>query len=128
MTALAGGNAAPSFRFGAIGSSVTGTVIDFTDIPVTDFATKVVKNWPGSDQPIMQTRVTLEQPNGERVSVYVKGKMLVAVRAAIKAVGSEDIEELATLTVTRSGQEPSKNGGQPAWLYTAAYVPFDPTA
>jgi hypothetical protein len=124
MTALAGRNYPPAARFGDTGSSVSGIIADFNDLQVTDFASKEPKFWKNGD-PVMQTRVSLIQPDGSQVSLYVKpGRMMGAVRDALKEADKADIEEGAKLTVTFTGTEQGK-GAQPAKTYTAAYEPDD---
>lgn len=124
MTALAGKNYPPAARFGDVGSSVSGTIVDFNDLQVTDFATKEPKHWKNGD-PVMQTRVTLSQPDGSQVSLYVKpGRMMGAVRDALKLAKADDIEVGATLSMTFTGTEQGK-GAQPAKTYSAVYEPDD---
>lgn len=131
MSLIAGGARHPGAKFPNVGAKVKGTIIDFGDIPVTDFATGQPKFW-NDGNPQMQTRVTLELQPGvmdSRVSLYVKGQMLTAIREAVQGAGSKDLEQFAVLGVERIADGQAKKGQQAPHNYTAEYEPpFDPTA
>ncbi len=113
MSALAGGVSYPGVKFLTPGDAVTGKILDFNDLQVTDFSSGQPKSW-NDGQPMMQTRITLEKDGGEKVSLFIKpGRMMKAVREAIKAAGAKDIDEDGVITVTFTGTEPGK-GAQPA--------------
>lgn len=126
MTALAGGLAPPAVKFPTIGSRGGGKILDFADIPETQFNSRDPKTFKDGST-ILQTRITVEQPDGSRLSLYIAGKrMKDAVRAALKAANVGDVSEFSTIYVTLTGTEPGK-GSFPANTYTAEYIPFDPT-
>jgi hypothetical protein len=129
VTALASRAKYPTAKFAGVGSSISGTIVEFEDIPENIFGTNppVAKTFKDGST-IMQTRVILAQPDESRIALYVAGaRMQRAVREAIKESGAKDIEQFGHLTVTRTGQEQGK-GTTPAWTYEAKYVSFDPTA
>ena len=127
MTALAGGTGNPILKFSGIGSSVSGTILEATDVQEKDYNTRAPKFFdPEKTQPIMQVRVTLRQPDGTKADFYITGKnMKQAVRDAIRGAGSADLEDMAFLSVTRSG---GRGVSGDAYTYEAEYIPFDPSA
>lgn len=127
MTAIAGGTGNPTAKFSGIGSFVSGTILSATDVQERDYKTKQPKFFDAEKtQPIMQVRVTFEQPGGGKVDFYITGKnMKTAVREAVFGAGASDLEVMAYLKVTRTGGR--GESGDP-YTYSAEYVPFDPAA
>jgi hypothetical protein len=126
MTALAGGgNGLNTLKFNSIGDTISGTIIEATDIQERDYQTREPKFFPDGS-PIMQVRVVLELPDGTKGNLYISGKeMMKAVREAIRTSGASDIEQMGHLSVTRTG---GKGQAGSAYTYSATYTPFDPMA
>jgi hypothetical protein len=141
MSALAGGSSYPTAKFGIVGKSVAGTIIDFADVQERMFNSTTPKWW-GEDgkpvgmeapeanalglKPVYQVRVTLEQEPGNtesRVSLYISGKrQMDAVREAYAPYGLSDLRAGDQLRVTFTG----KDGNANTW--SASYAVSDPNA
>ncbi len=127
----------PSVPFEHVGTTITMRI---TSPPqkraVTDPATGEVKTFQNGD-PIYQVTVGvatgLRDPsnpddNGDR-TLFVKNKMLGAIREAVKRVGATGLEVGGTLTVSFIGEEPPKQRGlNPTKHYSAQYQPPPPGA
>lgn len=137
MSAIAPRPKYDSVKFGKVGDSVTGTILEFEDVQMTVFNSNppVPRYWDeAKTRPMLQTKVVLAtdpaQGRSAPVALWVKpGNMMNAVRDAVIASGAKDVEVDGIISVTFTGTEPSKGGGQDAKCYSATYeAPFDPTA
>jgi hypothetical protein len=137
---LLGGGGGASARFDNIGDTITGTILNLEMRQRTDIATGDPLTWPNGD-PQMQAVIAVqtteqddEDDDGIRV-LYVKGSKKAgsrslhdAVATAAKTAG-KNLEPGGTLTVTYTGDEPSKTKGfNPRKLYSATYAAPDKTA
>lgn len=114
----------PSAKFETIGDTVTGRIITSESRQQTDMDTGELLFW-NDGRPRMQVLITLEQPDGDDVRLYVKGNMQNAIK---KALRDSDAKLLpgGTLTVTYTGDgEPTKRGWNAPKQYTAVYQPGD---
>lgn len=133
------GGSGKAFEFGAIGDTVSGTIVEMKKQQQTDFQTGAPAFW-NNGEPKMMLRVSLqtemqddENDDGIR-NVYLRGgnftalkgkgtASLVAVKDAVKKSG-KPIEVGGTLTLQFSGEGPAPaKGMNPAKLYTANYQP-----
>lgn len=120
------GNAA---KFETIGTTHKGTVISRETRQQKDYATGTPKTWDDG-QPMMEVVIGLQPADSELVTLYVRGKMLGAVKEAVaKSTTGLPIERR---TVEIGGQlavkyyadgEPSKAGFTAPKLYQAQYAP-----
>jgi len=129
-----GGSAAPSAKFDNMGDSHSGVVLSSDKRVQTDPADGSVKTFKdGTPRP--QWVFTIEEDNGESVSLWAKGgkftvikgsgeSMLNAITSAVRAAGCQTIDSGAHLTVTHTGLGDAKP--QPAKLFTAEYKPAAP--
>ncbi|WP_433259219.1 hypothetical protein ACQPYK_49510 (plasmid) [Streptosporangium sp. CA-135522] len=127
---MAGGLKSASFL--AMGTTVGGRVIRLPEpVQQTEFGTGKVKVWDDGT-PRMQVVVHLAtnerrgdipNDNGHR-ALYVKGRMRLAVRDAIRRTGATGLTLDGWLSVTYVGDdEPTIAGGKPPKLYVAEYAP-----
>jgi hypothetical protein len=126
------GGGVPAAKFEQPGTGVTGRILREPEArKQTDLTTGEILRWANGD-PRMQIVVHLAtdqrdpgdpSDDGTR-AIYIKGNMLNAVRAAIRAAGAPGLAVGGTLTVTyTSDGEPSKKGFNPPKLYSATYAP-----
>ena len=121
-----------TFKFDAVGASVTGTVVSAEVVQKKNFDSGEPEFW-SDGKPIQQIRITLEttlrdpsdpEDDGNR-SVYVKGwgDQLRTLRSAIKAAGADDITPGGTFTATyvRDGELPAGKRGFPPKVYEYTY-------
>lgn len=122
----------PAASFPHIGATVVGTVLsEPTKRPVTDINTGEIKTFQNGE-PIHQITITMQtserdasivDDNGQR-TLWIKNRMLNAVRDAVRAAGARGIEVGGVLAVTFTGEEASKvRGLNPTKLYVASYTP-----
>ena len=121
---------APKVSFETIGDQVTGTITGrYTERQQTEFGSTSKLKFYSDGRPAMMACVPMQtnrrdptDPHDDgRRTLYVGSiNMRDAIVAAFKAVGADDIEEGATLTVQFVGTEPSGKG-QPLKLFTASY-------
>lgn len=125
MSQLAGGGRTPAAKFSKVGVTFAGVVAsEPRDMPVRDFATGEPKTWDNGD-PVMQTQVVLDlaEPDADgndRVAVYVKGRMVKAVKQAIIEAGAPDIEVGGWLRVKRI-EDGKATRGYPPHEFEAEY-------
>lgn len=113
----------PSAKFDQLDKHIKGKVaVPTEDRQARKYGSTELATWPDG-KPMMQTRVVLEQPDGELVAIYASGKMATAITKALVEANAPDIEVGGQLDVWWSGSKQSTGGGQPAKLYTATYVP-----
>lgn len=119
-------------KFPTIGTTIKGTVVSATSQQQTDFATREPKFWTDG-KPMMELVITLEtaerdpddaNDDGNR-RLYVKGKMLEALRAAL---AGRKLEAGGTLAVKYTGDGEAKAGMNPPKVYKAEYQPPTATA
>jgi hypothetical protein len=122
-----------SAKFPAVGTRVGGRVVrDAEEIQQRDFDTGEPLTWADGN-PRMQLVVTVDTGNpdpddpdddGER-SIYVKGQMLSATRAACKKAKKFVIAEGDVFAVTFVAEEPLPKGkrGLPKKVYEVEFVP-----
>lgn len=132
-----GGEGGNAFPFDNVGDAVTGTVVALEQQQQTDMESGEPAWWDDAKtRPKIMYAVTLQtalrdaaDDDGLR-TIYLRGSTkpetqssLAAVRSAVKATtGGYDIAYGGKLTLTFSGQEPSKQRGfSPRKLYTAQY-------
>lgn len=132
-----GGEGGNAFPFDNVGDAVTGTVVALEQQQQTDMESGEPAWWDDAKtRPKIMYAVTLQtalrdaaDDDGLR-TIYLRGSTkpetqssLAAVRSAVKAAtGGYDIAYGGKLTLTFSGQEPSKQRGfSPRKLYTAQY-------
>lgn len=128
---LGGGGGAPTAKFPATGTSVTGVIKSKPKVSQQTDINGVEQFWP-DQQPKMQIEVTvltderdpaIEDDDGSR-RLFVKGYMMNAVSDAVTAAGVDDLHVGGTLTVTFVDTKPAKQRGHsPAKLYEAKYSP-----
>lgn len=114
------------------GTSVTGTIATLPEVvQQTDLDTGELKFW-NDGKPMMQMAVTLQTDlrNPEMVEdtglrkLFVKAKLLEAVRTAVRASGAKGLDVGGVLTVTYIADgERKKAGKNPPKFYTATYAP-----
>jgi hypothetical protein len=123
--------ASPGAKFVEIGDTYKGRITNIEQRQQTDMdgSPKTFKD--GS--PMMQWVISLEQANGDTVSLFARGgkytpstgegeSMLSAIGTAVRAAGAEAVEVGAELAVAYTGQaEPAP--GKKAKLYVAQYRP-----
>ncbi|MFC4061488.1 hypothetical protein ACFOWE_24575 [Planomonospora corallina] len=127
---MAGGLKSASFP--VIGTRVSGVIIGLPNpVPQTEFGTGKVKFWDDGT-PRMQVVVHLATEErlpgvpGDtgRRALYVKGRMRIAVREAVRRAGASGLAVGGTLAVAYIGDgEPAVAGGRPPKHYDAEYVP-----
>jgi hypothetical protein len=124
MSALAPRAKYPSAKFTVPGDSYSGTVaLPPEDRQARKYGTTELATWPDGS-PVIQTRIVLDQEDGERVAVYAQGGLAKAVTKAIVDAEAADIEVGGQLSVTYTGPDPeSKNPANPRKLYEASYSP-----
>lgn len=123
MSALAAGSGNPTHKWGRVpGQKVGGDIAGFRDIQARDFDDKKkLKVYPDGN-PIMETVLTLEQPDGSLVDVYVSGKrMKDAVRNALRDQGASDVAENDHIEILFTDYDGN------ARVFQATYSVFDPT-
>jgi len=114
------GGGVPAAKFDQPGTSISGRITREPEArEQTDFTTGEVLRWPNGDpkmQVIVHLTTEMRDPasptdDGTR-AVYIKGNMLKAVQAAIRAAGAPGLAVGDTLSVTYTGNgEPTKNFG-----------------
>lgn len=126
------GGGTKSAAFPTIGSMVTGRIVREPKVQQqTDPKDGSFKTFANGD-PMMQLVVQVQtderdpadaEDDGVR-ALYVKAKMLAAVRDAVKTVGAKGLEVGGELTVTyvADGEKTNKAFNAPK-LYTASYKP-----
>lgn len=118
MSQLGGGPRVPSAKFTKVGVSYAGRVTEEPkDFQVKNYTTGELEFW-ADGQPKMQTRVILDLPEPDadgqdRVALYVKGRMVKAVREAVIATGAPDVEVDSWLSVTRIEDGKATKGAPP---------------
>lgn len=123
---LLAGNA-PAFTFENIGDTCRGKVISAEKRRQTDID-GTPKSFPSGD-PMMQLVVTVEQDNGEQVSLYIKGgkfepaegKGQSALEALRAATQGQDFKAGGTLAMQFSGLGKAERGKSAPKLYTVQY-------
>lgn len=129
---LMGGGGAPTAKFPAPGTSVTGPI---TKPPVVeqqrDIQSGEGKFWPDGN-PMYQLVVTvqtderdsaIDEDDGKR-RIFVKGQLKNAVADAVRTAGAKGLEVggVLTVTYTHDGQ-PKQRGFSAPKQYRADYVP-----
>jgi hypothetical protein len=128
MSALAPRAKFPTFKFDKPGTTLRGVVSQPTeDSQVREFGTDKLKFWPDGN-PIMQTRIVVQDSIGNEYAIYAQGRMAKAITAAIVAAGAGDLEVGGILTVTFTQYGEGKNPAMPPKEYSATYVPPVPGA
>lgn len=124
MSALAPRAKYPSAKFDTVGKTYSGTVaVPPEDRQARVFGSTELATWPDGN-PVMQTRIVLKlDGTDELVAIYAQSRLANAITKAIVDAEAPDIEVGGHLTVTFTGTEPSKGGGQPSKQYTAKYTP-----
>jgi hypothetical protein len=127
---MAGG--VKSAKFDTIGTTITGQLTREPEArEQTDFTTGAVLRWDNGDArmqiivDLATNQRDLADPtdDGER-RLYIKGQMLNAVRAAVRAAAADGLAIGGVLTVKYTGDaEPTKRGFNGAKQYSAAYTP-----
>lgn len=118
------GGGVPAAKFPKVGATVVGKVLRLEQSQQRDFKTSAPLYWD-DNQPRMQLVVTLqteerEDPSDDGIrKLYVKGRMLAAVRNAVRAAKASGLEKGGTLAVKFYDTEDTKAGE--AKLYTAQY-------
>ena len=121
------GGGAPSAKFGEIGATVTGTILDKEMRDQTDFTTGKVLTWDDGNVK-RQLVVTLQTEQGDGPDddgarrIYIKGQMQAAIREAVLKAGAQDINPGGTLTVQYYADGEKKGRLNPAKLYRAKYA------
>lgn len=119
---LAGG--AKGFKFDEIGATADGIINSKDSRQQTDFATKDLKFWKDG-KPMMQLVLSCTDSDGEDFSLYVKGQMLTAVKAAVAKAEVSTLEKGGRIKVKLTEKKPSDKGN-PQNIYAAAYTPPAP--
>jgi hypothetical protein len=125
-------SSAASAKFAYPGDTITGRITVVPQVQQQkDFTTGESKFWPDG-KPMVQLQVTLAtdqrdpdlaDDDGTR-SVYVKGKMQMAVGEAVRKSGAKYLEPGGLLTITYTGDgEQKQRGMNPPKLYSAVYAP-----
>lgn len=126
------GGGTKSASFPAIGTSISGRIVREPKVQQqTDAKTGEPKTFNNGD-PMMQLVVQVQtderdatdtEDDGVR-AIYIKAKMLAAVREAVRKSGAKGLEVGGELTVTyvADGEKTNKAFNAPK-LYTAAYRP-----
>ena len=113
-------SSAPSAKFEEIGANVTGVLVeDPQATQQTDFETQEPAFWKDG-QPKMQVVLRLSDAAGEEVRVFVKGRMLTAVKKATRAAGTP-LRAGGEISITYVGDGEAKRGLHAPKLYEAAY-------
>lgn len=114
----------PSAKFDTIGKRFKGTVAEPTqDRQARKYGSTELAFWPDGN-PVMQTRIVLEQEDGSKVAVYAQGNLAKAVTKALVDAEAPDIEVGGTLEVWWDANDPeSKNPANPRKLYGAIWTP-----
>lgn len=126
------GSGSKSAAFPTIGTSVSGRIVREPKAQQqTDPKDGSFKTFANGD-PMMQLVVQIQTDERDATdadddgirALYVKGKMLAAVRDAVKAAGAKGLEVGGELTVTyvADGEKTNKAFNAPK-LYTATYRP-----
>lgn len=131
---LLNGGGAPSAKFASVGDTVKGSVVSAESRQQTDLDGKA-KTWDDGS-PQMQIIITLDtderdpsiiDDDGKR-RVFVKGKMLTALKEALKDAGAK-LEVGAKLAFQYTGDgTAAKAGYSPPKLYKVAYKAPEPAA
>jgi len=126
------GGGGKSASFPNIGDSITGRVAsEPKPQQQTDVNTGQPKFFANGD-PMMQVVVQLEtdqrdpdDPDDDGVrNLYIKSKMLIAIREAVKVAGAKGLEPGGVLTVTYTANgERTNKAFNPPKLYAASYKP-----
>ena len=113
-------SSAPSAKFEEIGANVTGVLIeDPQSTQQTDYESQEPAFWKDG-QPKMQVVLRLSDAAGEEVRVFVKGRMLTAVKKATRAAGTP-LRAGGEISITYVGDGEAKRGLHAPKLYEAAY-------
>jgi hypothetical protein len=126
------GGGVKSASFPTVGTTVTGPIVRKPEVrQQTDLTTGEPKTFSNGD-PMLQLVVQIgtdqrdpADPADDGVrGLYIKGAMLAAVRAAVRAAGAKGLEVGGILTVTyTSDGTVAKRGFNPPKLYSATYQP-----
>ena len=124
------GSGVPTAKFPVAGTTVKGTIVKAESTQQTDFDTGKPKFYDDSGKPMMQIEVTLrtedrdpeiDNDDGTR-RLFVKGHMLVALRAAVKQAGATDLSAGDSLAVKYvEDGEPTRRVEPPPKQYVAQY-------
>ena len=113
-------SSAPAAKFEEIGANVTGFLIeDPQSTQQTDFETQEPAFWKDG-QPKMQVVLRLSDADGEEVRVFVRGRMLTAVKKAARAAGTP-LRAGGEISITYVNDGEAKRGLHPPKLYEAVY-------
>jgi hypothetical protein len=118
---------APAFKFENIGDTCRGKVVSAEKRRQTDID-GTPKSFPSGD-PMTQIVVTVEQDDGEQVSLYLKdgkfeaaeGKGSAGLAALRTAVQGQDFKVGGTLAMQFSGLGKAERGKSAPKLYTVQY-------
>ena len=127
---LAGGAKVPAAKFGAVGDTVVGTVVDRDVIPVTSFETGAPETWPDGN-PKLQLVVTLQtdqrdgpEDDGKRRLFAKKPSAMLQAIIDVTAGKGHKLAPGGRLAVQYTGDKPHENPRfNPIKQYRAEYVP-----
>lgn len=127
---LAGGSS--SFKFDAIGTSHTGTIVNAEVTQQTDFDSGDLLTWQdGKPRLQIVVNVTTDErdpsdPHDEgRRTFYFKGNALKALKAETSRLGVKELEPggVLTVTFTAEGERGLGGRGNPQKIYSVQYQP-----
>jgi hypothetical protein len=124
------GGSSPAAKFTDVGDKHAGQVLDLKERQQTDIKGNLLSFSDGT--PRMQWLITLEEPDGERVTLYAKGgnyrvasghgrSMLAAIVEAITDAGADALSVGAQLAVQYTGRGVAQPNQDGAKLYVAQY-------
>lgn len=127
------GSGAPAAKFANIGDTYVGRITAMAQRQQTDPVTNQVKTFVDGS-PRMQWVITIEQANGESVSLWARGgkskaakgtgeTMLNAIGSAVRAAGASAVDVGGELAVAYTGESEAALGLNPSKLFSAQYRP-----